>query len=247
MSRELLGRRFDIHGGGLDLLFPHHENERAQCIACDGDNASANVWMHNEMLQVEGKKMSKSLGNFFTVRDLLDQGVPGQVIRWVMLSTHYRQPMNWTLEKARVAEEFLRGIESLRATHEPSEEPRPKFLDALKNDLNVPGAITEMHNMRSSGDIEGLLNAAELLNVAGGEYPSLIHTSEMSLAEVHLVRLKKRLSDVRAQAMETKDFSSVDELKGKLIDAGVEVRMSGAGIELVPGMNLNSAKLEALK
>jgi cysteinyl-tRNA synthetase len=104
MAHELLGAHFDIHGGGNDLMFPHHENEIAQSCCANGTDAMANFWMHNEMLQVEGKKMSKSLGNFFTVRDLLDQGVPGEVIRFVMLSTHYRKPMDWTEKKAKQAE-----------------------------------------------------------------------------------------------------------------------------------------------
>ncbi|MEM6341676.1 MAG: cysteine--tRNA ligase, partial [Pseudomonadota bacterium] len=106
MAYDLLGPQFDIHGGGNDLAFPHHENEIAQS-KCAG-HGFANVWMHNEMLQVEGKKMSKSLGNFFTVRDLLDQGVPGEVIRFVMLSTHYRKPMDWTEKKREEAEATLR-------------------------------------------------------------------------------------------------------------------------------------------
>ena len=101
MAHGILGEAFDIHGGGNDLTFPHHENEIAQS-KCMG-HGFANIWMHNEMLQVEGKKMSKSLGNFFTVRDLLDQGTPGEVIRFVFLSTHYRKPMDWTAEKAREA------------------------------------------------------------------------------------------------------------------------------------------------
>ncbi|MDE3029482.1 MAG: cysteine--tRNA ligase, partial [Paracoccaceae bacterium] len=92
MSYELLGASFDIHGGGIDLQFPHHENEIAQSCCAHPTADFARVWMHNEMLQVEGKKMSKSLGNFFTVRDLLDQGHPGEVIRFVMLSTHYSKP-----------------------------------------------------------------------------------------------------------------------------------------------------------
>ena len=106
MAYDLLGPAFDIHGGGNDLQFPHHENEIAQSKCCGHDFAQ--VWMHNEMLQVEGKKMSKSLGNFFTVRDLLDQGVPGEVIRFVMLSTHYRKPMDWTEKKRAEAETTLR-------------------------------------------------------------------------------------------------------------------------------------------
>ncbi|OYX20718.1 MAG: cysteine--tRNA ligase, partial [Rhodobacterales bacterium 32-66-9] len=93
MARELLGDSFDIHGGGLDLQFPHHENEIAQSACAHPEGSFARYWLHNEMLQVEGKKMSKSLGNFFTVRDLLDQGVPGEVIRLVFLMTHYRSPM----------------------------------------------------------------------------------------------------------------------------------------------------------
>jgi len=108
MAHSLLGEKFDIHGGGLDLLFPHHENELAQSCACFGEDSFAQYWMHNEMLQVEGKKMSKSLDNFFTVRDLLEQGVPGEVIRFVMLSTHYRKPMDWTARKVAEAEATLR-------------------------------------------------------------------------------------------------------------------------------------------
>ncbi|MBE0455566.1 MAG: cysteine--tRNA ligase, partial [Roseovarius sp.] len=103
MSFELLGESFDIHGGGNDLMFPHHENEIAQSCCAHPHGDFARYWLHNEMLQVEGKKMSKSLGNFFTVRDLLDQGVPGEVIRFVFLSTHYRKSMDWTAEKAREA------------------------------------------------------------------------------------------------------------------------------------------------
>ncbi len=90
-------------------MFPHHENEVAQSCCAHPDGGFARVWMHNEMLQVEGKKMSKSLGNFFTVRDLLDQGVPGEVIRFVFLSTHYGKPMDWTQKKAEDATEMLIG------------------------------------------------------------------------------------------------------------------------------------------
>jgi cysteinyl-tRNA synthetase len=104
MSHALLGESFDIHGGGIDLQFPHHENEIAQSCCAHPEGGFARIWMHNEMLQVEGKKMSKSLGNFFTVRDLLDQGVPGEVIRFVMLSTHYSKPMDWTEKKREEAE-----------------------------------------------------------------------------------------------------------------------------------------------
>ncbi|MEM1162064.1 MAG: cysteine--tRNA ligase, partial [Pseudomonadota bacterium] len=99
---------FDIHAGGIDLQFPHHENEIAQSRCAHGTERLANWWMHNEMLQVEGKKMSKSLGNFFTVRDLLDQGYPGEVIRFVLGMTHYRSPCDWTAKRAEEADKTLR-------------------------------------------------------------------------------------------------------------------------------------------
>uniref|UniRef100_UPI00261A8618 cysteine--tRNA ligase n=1 Tax=uncultured Ruegeria sp. TaxID=259304 RepID=UPI00261A8618 len=113
MAYELLGESFDIHGGGNDLMFPHHENEIAQSKCAHPHGEFARVWLHNEMLQVEGKKMSKSLGNFFTVHDLLEQGVPGEVIRFVFLQTHYRKPMDWTEKKAREAEATLRKWRAL--------------------------------------------------------------------------------------------------------------------------------------
>ena len=125
MSAALLGPHFDIHGGGIDLQFPHHENEIAQSCCAHPGAGFANVWLHNEMLQVEGKKMSKSLGNFFTVRDLLDRGVPGEVIRFVMLSTHYRKPMDWTEAKAQEAEAVLRRWHGLVAGIEPATSPAP--------------------------------------------------------------------------------------------------------------------------
>ncbi|MBU1834415.1 MAG: cysteine--tRNA ligase, partial [Alphaproteobacteria bacterium] len=117
MSRALLGPAFDIHGGGNDLLFPHHENEIAQSCCADPEAGFATYWLHNEMLQVEGKKMSKSLGNFFTVRDLLDEGISGEVIRLVMLGTHYGKPMDWTAKKRDDADATLRRWYGILAGH----------------------------------------------------------------------------------------------------------------------------------
>jgi cysteinyl-tRNA synthetase len=167
MAHDLLGEAFDIHGGGNDLMFPHHENEIAQS-ACAG-HGFANVWMHNEMLQVEGKKMSKSLGNFFTVRDLLDDGVPGEVIRFVMLSTHYRKPMDWTEKKRQDAEKTLRKMAALLADDNLLVDfarvggikvaPPQEIVDALSQDLNTSLALTllkgyikklEMHKLEAS-------------------------------------------------------------------------------------------------
>ncbi|MDE3237572.1 MAG: cysteine--tRNA ligase [Paracoccaceae bacterium] len=147
MSYELLGASFDIHGGGIDLQFPHHENEIAQSCCAHPEAGFAKVWMHNEMLQVEGKKMSKSLGNFFTVRDLLDQGVPGEVIRFVMLSTHYSKPMDWTAEKAAQAKATL--AKWYRATNdvEAADEVPTVVVEALADDLNGHMAILHLHDL----------------------------------------------------------------------------------------------------
>jgi cysteinyl-tRNA synthetase len=147
MSRALLGDSFDIHGGGIDLQFPHHENEIAQSCCAHPEGRFAKIWMHNEMLQVEGRKMSKSLGNFFTVRELLDQGVPGEVIRFVFLSTHYRKPMDWTEKKREDAEKRL--IAWFRKTDgvTPAKVVPARVVAALADDLNTHLALTEMNSL----------------------------------------------------------------------------------------------------
>lgn len=245
MAYELLGDRFDIHGGGNDLQFPHHENEIAQS-KCAG-HGFANVWMHNEMLQVEGKKMSKSLGNFFTVRDLLDQGVPGEVIRFVMLSTHYRKPMDWTEKKRAEAEATLRKWRELTDGAERFRRPDLEVVTALSDDLNTPLAIALLHQrakqISSDEDRNRFLATLGLLGL-GGEWRDGVRVAvDTSFIQVEL---QERLSKLRAKAMETKDFAEVDALKASLIEAGVEVRMSKDGVTLVPGPTFDSEKLEAL-
>ncbi|WP_425070705.1 cysteine--tRNA ligase [Sagittula sp. S175] len=242
MSKALLGDVFDIHGGGNDLLFPHHENEIAQSCCANGTEQMARFWLHNEMLQVEGKKMSKSLGNFFTVRDLLDghdgmPGVPGEVIRFVMLSTHYRKPMDWTAEKAREAGATLRkwyGMVDGVAAGEAD-----GLVAALADDLNSSGAIAELHRMAGAGDVAGLRFGMELLGFLDGGVPDWVAGPQVDLSAY-----VERMVAARAAAMESKDFSGVDALKQALIAAGVEVRMSKAGVELVPGPGFDAAALE---
>ncbi len=241
MSYELLGASFDIHGGGNDLMFPHHENEIAQSRCAHPTGSFAKVWMHNEMLQVEGKKMSKSLGNFFSVHDLLEQGVPGEVIRFVFLSTHYRKPMDWTAEKAREAEATLRKWRAQVAGIEPAPRAAAAVLEALSDDLNTAGAIAEMHRLSGAGDAAGLRAAGALLGLLQADMGAWADT------DVDLSVYADRLAEVRAAAMESKDFSEVDRLKAAYIAAGVEVRMNKAGVELVPGAGFDAGKLEALK
>jgi cysteinyl-tRNA synthetase len=292
MAHELLGESFDIHGGGNDLMFPHHENEIAQSCCAHPEGQFARYWLHNEMLQVEGKKMSKSLGNFFTVRDLLDQGVPGEVIRFVFLSTHYRKPMDWTAEKAREAEKTLR---KWRVMFENARlgKPHARILHALSDDMNTSLAIVELHALSaridawSKSTVDGLeefdnleqakecfVGSANLIGLLGSElsnwnWKPVVHSRSVSIHSTssvsaisslrtseesrhrdssdELAHLGGVLAALRANALETKDFSKVDRLKSDLTDAGVEVRMTKEGVELIRGPDFDPAKLEALK
>ena len=238
MAHDLLGASFDIHGGGNDLMFPHHENEIAQSRCCGHDFAK--IWLHNEMLQVEGKKMSKSLGNFFTVQDVLEQGVPGEVARMVYLMTHFGKPMDWTAAKAAEAEKTLRKWYAQVQDTVAGEVPGT-VIAALSDNINTPGALAELHKLSSAGDVAGLRAGLGILGLIGSAIPDWAQTVAVDLS-AHATAL----GDLRAAAMETKDFSAVDAMKSGLIAAGVEVRMSKAGIELVPGPGFDAAKLEAL-
>ena len=144
MSAAHLGERFDIHGGGIDLIFPHHENEIAQSRCAFGTDVMANVWMHNGFLQVEGQKMSKSLGNFITIHELLADW-PGEVLRLNMLRTHYRQPIDWTLKGLEESAKMLGGW--FAGGPDVAAEFAPDVLAALRDDLNTPQAIAEMHQL----------------------------------------------------------------------------------------------------
>ena len=241
MSHELLGASFDIHGGGNDLMFPHHENEIAQSCCAHPEGGFARVWLHNEMLLVEGKKMSKSLGNFFTVRDLLAQGVPGEVIRFVFLSTHYRKPMDWTAEKAAQAEATLRKWYGQVAAAGPGGAVPAVVLEALADDLNTHAALAACHRLSQEGDAAGLRATMAMLGLIGGGVPDWA-----AVPEIDLSALEARLAGLRAAAMQSKDFAAVDALKVALTEAGVEVRMSKAGVELLAGPGFDPARLEGL-
>ena len=241
MSFELLGESFDIHGGGIDLAFPHHENEIAQSCCAHPQGGFANFWLHNEMLQVEGKKMSKSLGNFFTVRDLLDQDVPGEVIRLVMLGTHYRKPMDWTEKKRAEAEANLRKWRALVKDVTPS-QPSDAALAALCDDLNTAGVLAEMHRLAQAGDGAALAATGQMLGLL---LPAMGDWAQGQT--VDLAPFAQALAAARAAAMQSKDFSEVDRLKAAFLAAGLEVRMSKDGVELLPGPNFDPDKLEGLQ
>ena len=258
MAYELLGGSFDIHGGGLDLQFPHHENEIAQSACAHPDEGFAKVWMHNEMLQVEGKKMSKSLGNFFTVRDLLGR-YSGEVVRFVLLGTHYRRPMNWTLERAEQAKATLERWSKLVREIEPAKEPLPSVVKTISDDLNTAAAIAELHLAENSGDLPGLKASAQLLGLKleeGLDAPegkvsgSIVigKLSDVQMINLTMLEQFRVLLEVERQvATHAKNISNLDRLKSMLAAAGVEVRMSKTGVELLPRSDFDPAKLEAVK
>jgi cysteinyl-tRNA synthetase len=157
MSWKHLGEQFDIHGGGIDLVFPHHENELAQTCCAFHENRMANFWMHNGFLQVEGEKMSKSLGNFFTIRDLLEKW-PGDVLRLQMLMTHYRRPIDWTENNSTLAASELEEWGHLLQNryHLPNDKKPNSVVEALSDDLNTPNAISALRELFSRAKKGGL-------------------------------------------------------------------------------------------
>lgn len=246
MARELLGGAFDIHGGGIDLQFPHHENEIAQSRCAHPEEAFASIWMHNEMLVVEGKKMSKSLGNFFTVRDLLDKGVPGEVIRFVLLGTHYSKPMDWTEERVREATVALHRWYRLVGLTVPASDVDAAVLHSLADDLNVPAVINRLHQLANSGDVPALRTAMTLLGLLDTAVPHWARVDGFTEAEAGLIQLLLQRRDF---ARQQRDFARADRIRDMMTRAGVQVRDRGIGEapELVRLPHFDPRQLEEVR
>jgi cysteinyl-tRNA synthetase len=249
MAKALLGDTFDIHGGGNDLMFPHHENEIAQSCCANHTDAMAKIWMHNEMLQVEGKKMSKSLGNFFTVRDLLDQGVPGEVIRFVMLSTHYSKPMDWTVKKAEEARRILKTWFQITDGVEASSEAPNDIINILASDLNTHGVISEMHALANRNDASGLKAAMKLVGFPSAkEIDWFREPMRMaSFGNLHdqtgpLWPLLERWQQLRNE----RNFGEADALKARIEASGLKLSVGVAGPDATATEDFDPAKLEGL-
>ena len=242
MAKELLGEVFDIHAGGIDLQFPHHENELAQSCCAHGTDRMANWWMHNEMLQVDGKKMSKSLSNFFTTRDLLDQGHPGEVIRYVLLMSHYRQHCDWSQSRADEAEKALRKWRVQVEGVAPG-APDPTVVEALADDMNTAGALTALHRLSNEGDAATLKASANLFGLLTDDLSGWDSAPEAGDA----ASLIEGLIAARADARKSKDFARADAIRDGFAAAGVVVKdtAEGAVWELAP--DFDASKLEALQ
>ena len=233
MAEDLLGAEFDIHGGGTDLRFPHHENEVAQSRCSHPGAGFARLWMHNEMLRVNGQKMSKSLGNFFTVRDLLDRGVPAAVIRLVFLSARYSQPLDWTEAKVAEAEASLRKFRAAGGEPDVDLPPDPGVVAALLDDLNTPAALARLHEMAGLGMPVAAEAALMGIDLAAPGVEDVAPTVD-------------RLIAARAEAKRTRDFARADAIRDGLVAAGIEVRDGPGGTEWSPGARVDRAALERL-
>ena len=240
MAGELFGEKFDIHGGGIDLAFPHHENECAQsrCVGHD----FATVWMHNEMLKVDGKKMAKSLGNFFTVADLLSNGIPGEVLRFVLLSTHYGSPMDLTQKAQDDAEKALRKWRELAGNAVAGDVPAA-VRDALADDLNTPLAIAALHKLANDGDVAGLRAGAAALGLLEDAMGGWVAAPA---ADDDVARRVEELLADRAAAKTAKDFARSDAIRDTLVGAGVEIKDTPQGAEWSLKPSFNASKLAEL-
>ncbi len=236
MSAKYLGESFDIHGGGLDLIFPHHENEIAQSTCSHGTKVMANYWMHNEYLNIEGEKMSKSLGNFVTINGLLKEW-HGEVIRLCMMMTHYRQPISWSVKTLAEARKSLDQWYHVAARADiEGIEPKPEFIAALQDDLNIPKAIAILHELRrfaNKGDKESaqqLKACAQFLGFMNDSKQEWRDWKPESAAEVDEDEINA-LVQARLDARDAKDWEEADAIRDRLVTMGVVLKDSADGTE----------------
>ena len=228
MADALLGETFDIHGGGIDLLFPHHENEIAQSEGAHAAHPPARVWMHNGFLQVEGEKMSKSLGNFVTIRELLNDW-PGEVLRLNMLRSHYRQPIDWTHASLKESETVLRRFcqrikqfeferRGLPTTERSATlKPAPKILEALADDLNTPLALSDVHEVYGDDAIDQSLL---LLGIDVRTYARWLRSRDASVNPDMI----DNLIAARLAARKAKNFKESDRIRDELLAKGIQLK-----------------------
>jgi cysteinyl-tRNA synthetase len=251
MSWKHLGESFDIHGGGIDLVFPHHENEIAQSRCAFHTGVMANYWMHNGFLQVEGEKMAKSAGNFVTIRELLTDwssyAWSGEALRFNMLRTHYRQPLDWTLHGLTESYEILCDWYD-RLVDVPSSAPLANaVIEKLSDDLNTPAAITELHRLHREGDYPGLMSSLRLLGFSGDRNKVQRRHTKGATIPVPSMQIKvsipspsvsttplnddqiEQLIAARNAARKEKNFAESDRIRDELAAMGVVLKDSKDG------------------
>ncbi|SNT60021.1 cysteinyl-tRNA synthetase [Tardiphaga sp. OK246] len=231
MAEAYLGTIFDIHGGGLDLIFPHHENEIAQSRCAHGTHAMANYWMHNGFLQVEGEKMSKSLGNFFTIRELLNDW-PGEVLRLNMLKTHYRSPIDWTVKGL---EESAKTLDDWYwvAADATGGDVSDKVMEPMFDDLNTSLAVAALHGLRNSaaaGNDGDRSQFAASLRALGflSETAAAWNGRKQQASGIDAAKVDGLIAD-RTAARARKDFKESDRIRDELAAMGVVIKDSKEG------------------
>jgi cysteinyl-tRNA synthetase len=216
-----LKNTFDIHGGGIDLVFPHHENEIAQSCCAFGSGRMANIFMHNGFLQVEGQKMSKSLGNFVTIRELLatdhfgERQWRGDTLRLAMLKTHYRQPIDWTVRGLDEVDREIDGL-SIDCLLGGAPEPHPSIVEALLDDLNTPGMVAALHALRKAGEAEALVSSLAWLGIVPRRRESM--PIGVNPAQVD------NLITARNAARAAKNWAESDRIRDELAAMGIALK-----------------------
>jgi cysteinyl-tRNA synthetase len=208
ISEKYFGQQYDIHGGGLDLIFPHHEAEIAQMESLEGKHPMVRYWMHTGFLTVKGEKMSKSLGNFITIRDALKTWNK-DVIRYFILLSHYRSPLQATdegLENAAKGLDHIRAI--AREDNGPDTEGRKAFIDAMEADLNTPMALAAIQRLAAGGDIGALREYGAILGI------NFLRETSAPLSVLH---------EIRAELREKKEFGVADMIREKMVAAGITI------------------------
>ena len=229
MAKRYLGEIFDIHGGGQDLIFPHHENELAQSRCAHDTDLMSRYWMHNGYLMAEGEKMSKSLGNFYTIRDLLGE-FPGEAIRLVLLKTHYRQPLDFTksgiAEARRELDGFYRAIEAGGPVTKSDVDP--VVVEALNDDLNTPRAMSRLHQLRSDGTMDTLIASANMLGLLQQHPSDWFKWSPAGAENVDESEIEALIEE-REQARADKNFKHADIIRDDLAARGIVLEDGGDG------------------
>jgi cysteinyl-tRNA synthetase len=245
MSMKYLGKSFEIHAGGIDLVFPHHENEIAQSEAFTGKKF-ANYWFHNEHLLVNGQKMSKSLGNFYTLRDLLDKGCSPRAIRYLLLSAHYRVQLNFTEEAVKAADNAVQRLNDFmiklgeiknnlknKETGNIIQKTKKEFEEAMDDDLNISSALSHVfefvkaiNSLMMEGKI-GKNDARKIINFMNGidQILGIIEEKKEKLSP----ELKK-LIDEREKARKEKDFAKADRIRNELKEKGIILEDTKDGV-----------------
>jgi cysteinyl-tRNA synthetase len=234
MSQFHLGETFDIHGGGLDLIFPHHENEIAQSRCAHGTDVMANMWMHNGFLQVEGKKMSKSDGNFVTISELLHTDKfggrkwPGEVLRLAMLMTHYREPIDFSVRRLEEAEKLLDRWLDATFFKEPSGDEfiSRDVIEALSDDLSFWDVVQFFHKLRSSSHEKDWRTLEASLRLLGlfPDYETWMR-NRLNFHPISKAQIDDKINE-RLALLAAKNFAEADRIRDELLEQGIQLKDS---------------------